>query len=39
MVKPSKTLNEFTNSAYNTFKGDYADDKGKTTSETDSRGM
>ncbi|MBE2231518.1 MAG: hypothetical protein IAE96_12795, partial [Chitinophagaceae bacterium] len=35
---PFKTLDEFTNSAYNTFKGDYADGKGKATSETDKDG-
>jgi RHS repeat-associated protein len=32
------SLNEFTNSSYNTFKGNYADNKGKETSETDSKG-
>ncbi len=36
--KPFKTLSEFTNSDYNTFKGNYADGKGKATSETDSKG-
>ena len=36
--KTFKTLNDFTNSVYNTFKGDYADGKGKATSETDSKG-
>jgi RHS repeat-associated protein len=35
---PVGTLSEFANSAYNTFKGDYADGKGKTTSETDTKG-
>ncbi|MEI9811052.1 MAG: RHS repeat-associated core domain-containing protein [Bacteroidota bacterium] len=36
--KTFKTLDEFTNSEYNTFKGNYADGKGKETSETDSDG-
>jgi RHS repeat-associated protein len=35
---PFKTLEEFTNSAYNTFKPDYSDGQGKQTSETDSEG-
>jgi RHS repeat-associated protein len=35
---PVGTLSEFANSAYNTFKGNYSDGKGKATSETDSKG-
>jgi RHS repeat-associated protein len=36
--KKFRTLAEFSNSEYNTFKADYADGKGKTNSETDSKG-
>ncbi len=36
--KTFKTLDEFSNSEYNTFKGDYADGQGKETSETDKDG-
>ena len=35
---PFKTVKEFANSSYNTFKGNYADGKGKETSETDTKG-
>jgi RHS repeat-associated protein len=35
---PVGRLSEFANSPYNTFKGDYADRKGKATSETDKDG-
>lgn len=36
--KKFNTVDEFSQSSYNTFKGDYADGKGKTTSEKDGDG-